>query len=82
MRVRQEDENGIVLTLQDGTEVSIRVSGSELFLFIEKKSFVVRPGSSNMLRIGFEDVPRSEQEAGGAPVSDPARERHWAETSD
>ncbi len=82
MRVRQEDENGIVLTLQDGMEVSVRVSGSELFLFIEKKSFVIRPGSSNMLRIGFEGVPRSEQEAGRTPASDSARDRHWAETSD
>ena len=63
MRVRQEDENGLVLTLQDGTEVSIRVSGSELFLFVERKDFVVRPGPGNVLRIGFEDAPRPREEA-------------------
>ena len=63
MRVRQEDENGLVLTLQDGTEVSIRVSGSELFLFVEGKDFVVRPRTGNVLRIGFEDTPRPQEEA-------------------
>ena len=63
MRVRQEDENGLVLTLQDGTEVSVRVSGSELFLFVEGKDFVVRPRTGNVLRIGFEDAPRPQEEA-------------------